>query len=215
MSTAQIIFTIAFFITASVHTFDKRLLQAQHYGDIPPDEPILPRWVDLISLLHYGIIIVLFLLGWKLALIVVAIGFMLASLPVLEIVGNILMAPFRPMEPAALSSVITEVMTQICRKANTKLIKEYWPIVGDELAELISQNIAYYLAVLIKLNICDLVKSGNIRMAIAYSIEIDKDNVFYVGILEAIRISHAIPGDCSEWARNYDQYLKEYLKLIE
>lgn len=91
-----IIITAIFIITSSITTFDKRLIQAKRVGNVPSNEPILPSWVALVYWVHYGIIVTMFILNWKFALGVVVIGFILEVLPVWEIIGNILMSPFKP-----------------------------------------------------------------------------------------------------------------------
>lgn len=88
--------TIAFFVVASVVTFDKRLTQAKKAGVLPDDEPSLPQWVGVFFIIDIGLKIVLLVLNWKYGLLVYAVGFALSVLPVLETVGNILMAPFKP-----------------------------------------------------------------------------------------------------------------------
>ncbi len=91
-----IVITIIFFITSSITTFDKRLIQAKRNNVQPPNEPMLPTWVGLISWLHWGIGLGILLLNWKYAVLIFIIKFVLSILPVLEIVGNVLMSPFRP-----------------------------------------------------------------------------------------------------------------------
>lgn len=88
--------TIAFFLVASITTLDKRLLQAVKAGTLPPDEVMLPRWVGFLIYAEWLIKIAVFVLDWRYGLLLYAVGFLLAVLPVLETVGNILMAPFRP-----------------------------------------------------------------------------------------------------------------------
>ena len=44
--------TIAFAVTASITTFDVRLIQAKRAGDLPPDEPLLPTWTGLFGWFH-------------------------------------------------------------------------------------------------------------------------------------------------------------------
>lgn len=90
-----IILTIVFVITSSIVTFDKRLIQAKRNGTLPPDEPMLPSWVGLVVWIHLGLALALFLINWKYAVIVFIAMFFLAVLPVLEIIGNILMSPFK------------------------------------------------------------------------------------------------------------------------
>ena len=88
--------TIAFFITSAITTFDKRLTQARQLGMALADEPPLPCWVGFIAWFHWGLFLALLILDWKYALVLFVIKFVLSVLPVLETVGNILMAPFRP-----------------------------------------------------------------------------------------------------------------------
>ena len=90
-----VILTIAFVITSSITTFDKRLIQAKRDGVLPPDEPLLPSWAGLIGWIHWGLALSLLIINWKYAIIIFIIMFILAVLPVLEIIGNILMSPFK------------------------------------------------------------------------------------------------------------------------
>lgn len=90
-----IILTIVFIITSSIATFDKRLIQAKRNGTLPPDEPMLPSWVGIIWWIHWGIALALLFMNWKYAIIVFIAMFLLAVLPVLETIGNILMSPFK------------------------------------------------------------------------------------------------------------------------
>jgi hypothetical protein len=88
--------TIAYFLVASVTTFDLRLTQAKRQGTLPPDEASLPEWVGLFAWMQWAIFLALLYLNWKYALVLFAVKFVLKVLPVLEIVGNILMSPFKP-----------------------------------------------------------------------------------------------------------------------
>jgi hypothetical protein len=88
--------TVAYFLVASVTTFDIRLTQAKRLGTVPPDEPTLPAWVGLFVWMQWAIFLVLLYLNWKYALVLFAVKFVLKVLPVLEVVGNILMSPFKP-----------------------------------------------------------------------------------------------------------------------
>lgn len=87
--------TVIFFITSSITTFDKRLIQAVKNGTILPDEAMLPSWVGVIAWLHWAVGLSIILLNWQYALIVFISKFILSVLPVLETIGNVLMAPFR------------------------------------------------------------------------------------------------------------------------
>jgi hypothetical protein len=94
-----IVLTIAYFIVASVTTFDIRLIQAKRDGLLPPDEPMLPGWVGIFAWMQWIIFAVFLYLNWKYALFLFVVKFVLKVLPVLEIVGNILMSPFKPRSP--------------------------------------------------------------------------------------------------------------------
>lgn len=91
-----ILLTVLFGITSSITTFDKRLIQAKRTGVLPPDEPMLPTWIGLVAWLHWGLGLAILLLNWKYAIVVFIVKFILEVLPVLEMIGNILMRPFRP-----------------------------------------------------------------------------------------------------------------------
>jgi hypothetical protein len=88
--------TVAYFLVASISTFDLRLTQAKRDGTLPPDEPTLPSWVVVFDWLMWAIFIALLYLNWKYALVLFAIKFVLKVVPALETIGNILMSPFKP-----------------------------------------------------------------------------------------------------------------------
>ncbi len=90
-----IVLTILYFLVASITTFDIRVNQAISQGE---EEIPLPRWVSIFYWLMWIFWIILLLLNWKYALIIFAIKFILKFLPVLEIIGNILMSPFKPRQ---------------------------------------------------------------------------------------------------------------------
>ena len=87
--------TVAYFILASITTFDMRLVQGRRYGTLPQGAPTLPAWTALLFLPMWAIVFVLLYLDWKYALGLFVIKFLLKVLPVLETVGNILMSPFK------------------------------------------------------------------------------------------------------------------------
>ncbi len=91
-----IILTVIFALTSSITTFDKRLIQAKKVGTVSSDEPILPTWVGIISWAHWGVMLLILLVNWQYAIGLFIIGFILEVLPVWEIIGNILMSPFKP-----------------------------------------------------------------------------------------------------------------------
>jgi hypothetical protein len=88
--------TVAYFLVASITTFDIRLIQAKRDGILPPGEPMLPTWVGVFAWMQWAIFLVLLYLNWKYALVLFAIKFVLKVLPVLETIGNVLMSPFKP-----------------------------------------------------------------------------------------------------------------------
>ena len=87
--------TIVFGILASITTLDIRLIQAKKSGALPIDEPGLPKWVSILYWIEWLILGVIVFLNWKYAIIVSIAKFILKVLPVLEIIGNILMSPFK------------------------------------------------------------------------------------------------------------------------
>jgi len=87
-----IIITVVYFFTSSITTFDIRIIRAQKEG---LNEQSLPQWVALLYWLNWIIGLSLLLLNWKYAILVFIIRFIFKVLPVLETVGNILMAPFK------------------------------------------------------------------------------------------------------------------------
>ena len=91
-----IVITILYAITSAITTFDIRMTQAKRNGTLPSDEPIPPKWVALVFWADWLLIVALFLLNWKYAILVFVIKFILKVLPVLEIIGNVLMFPFKP-----------------------------------------------------------------------------------------------------------------------
>jgi len=94
-----IILTIVFVIASSIAVFDTQLNRAKRRGELPPDEPTLPSWIALIYWIQIGLALALLIINWKCAIFVFVICLILGTvLPVLEIIGNILMRPFRPKD---------------------------------------------------------------------------------------------------------------------
>ncbi len=91
--------TVSFFFVASITTFTKRVDQAKKAGTYPPEDPEPPWWVGIFIYIEFAIKIALFVINWKYGILVYVVGFVLALLPVLETVGNILLAPFKPKRP--------------------------------------------------------------------------------------------------------------------
>jgi hypothetical protein len=82
--------TIAYFVLACIHTFDKRLIQQRRLGE---DCGTPPAWVGNLSYAMYGMQVWMLILDWKRALVLFVIAFILAVLPVLETIGNLLCSP--------------------------------------------------------------------------------------------------------------------------
>jgi len=94
-SPALIILTILFFLTSSITVFDKRYIQAKRAGTLPPGEPELASWIALVWWVHSAVLLAIILLNWKYGIGLFILKFILSVLPVLEIIGNMLMRPFR------------------------------------------------------------------------------------------------------------------------
>jgi hypothetical protein len=86
---------VVLFFSSSITTFDIRIIQAKKHGSLPPEHPDLPAWVFLFHVLDYSILIAMLVVNWRVGLAVWACRFALKFLPVLETVGNVLMAPFK------------------------------------------------------------------------------------------------------------------------
>ena len=84
------------FLSESITTFDIRIIQAKRRGDLSPDHPDLPGWVAILHWFNWIFKITLLVLNWKYAIGVIVVMFILKVLPVLETIGNVLMAPFKP-----------------------------------------------------------------------------------------------------------------------
>ncbi len=91
------ILTIAFVMASSITVFDTQLNRAKRRGEIPADESACPSWVKYIYWVAIVLALAMLIINWKYALFVFVICFILGTvLPVLEIIGNILMRPFKP-----------------------------------------------------------------------------------------------------------------------
>ena len=90
-----IVITILYVVTSAITTFDIRMTQAKRDGTLPPDEQMPPNWIAFVFWVDWLLIALLILLNWKYAIFVFIIRSILKVLPVLEIIGNILMSPFK------------------------------------------------------------------------------------------------------------------------
>lgn len=87
--------TTLYFIISSITTLDIRLIQARKAGILAPDEDYLPKWVALLYWIEWGLFIYIAYVDWRFAAFVFGLKFVLKVLPILEIIGNILMRPFK------------------------------------------------------------------------------------------------------------------------
>ncbi|MBX3290937.1 MAG: hypothetical protein KF855_16625 [Acidobacteria bacterium] len=127
--------TAAYFLVASVVTFDIRLNQAKQIEDI--DYGTLPAWVTLFYYFQWLLWITLAILNWKWALVIFIIKFVLKILPVLETIGNFLMFPFSKdrntanrMEEVAAEKHLSDLSPE-ARTAVRKMFREKFGIEDD------------------------------------------------------------------------------------
>lgn len=95
-SWAILITSALLFFTQAITIFGIRILQYKRVGRLPPGHPELPEWTTILYPLEWVLRIILLILNWKFALLFFLLLFILKVLPVLELIGNILMAPFKP-----------------------------------------------------------------------------------------------------------------------
>lgn len=93
-----LVLTTALFFFSSITTFDKRQTQAKNAGVLPSDHPDLPRWVGAAHIFDWILLIALFVVNWRAALVVWMGLLAFKILPVLETIGNLLMKLFRRTE---------------------------------------------------------------------------------------------------------------------
>lgn len=90
---SSIVVTIAFFLTSAVTKFDVNLTKAISIGDVPPDQARLPDWIGWLFWLHWALIVTLFVLNWRLAILVYVVRSILSFFGIMGIVGGILTLP--------------------------------------------------------------------------------------------------------------------------
>lgn len=98
MAASPLVFSLVFvlFFSSSLSTFYVRCRQAMRVGDWPEGDPVVPEWVGNFLFVDIAIFVALLVMDWRLAIKIWCIRFALKVLPVLEVIGNILLAPFRP-----------------------------------------------------------------------------------------------------------------------
>lgn len=87
--------TVIYFISASITTFDARMIQAQREGRLKKDDVIPPAWTAVFIFIGWGVFIAILFINWQFAIMILIIKFVLKVLPVLETIGNIILSPFR------------------------------------------------------------------------------------------------------------------------
>ena len=95
-SPAIMVVSILLLINEAITVFEVRIVQAKKDGSLPSDYPELPVWTRPLYILEWVWRIALLVLNWKYALGFFFLLFILKVLPVLETIGNVLMAPFKP-----------------------------------------------------------------------------------------------------------------------
>jgi hypothetical protein len=92
-SSVYITTLIIYFFSSSIQIFDIRLMQARRMGQ---DFGELPGWTVVFHWIVWLSFTAMLVMNWKAALTAFVVRFVLKVLPVLETIGNILMAPFKP-----------------------------------------------------------------------------------------------------------------------
>ena len=87
-------------------------------------EPPLPKWIIHIWAIDWLVALILFILNWKVTIVIWIIRFILKVLPVLETCGNIFISPFIPKLPTEVSEKHLQVARAIKKLKNTSLENE-------------------------------------------------------------------------------------------
>ncbi len=90
-----ILLVILFFLSLSIILFDLDLAKAKKFGDIPTNEPNLPKWTLLFYWIGIGTWIAILFINWKVAFLGVIIYYASAFIPLPQMIGNVLMSPFK------------------------------------------------------------------------------------------------------------------------
>lgn len=88
----------AYFLSASITTFDTRLIQARWDGQ---DYGETPGWTGLFGWLEWALFCAMAILNWRVAIGLFVLKFILKVLPVLETIGNVLISPFKLKPPSS------------------------------------------------------------------------------------------------------------------
>ncbi len=87
--------SIVYLLFSSITTLDLRITKAKKLGILTKDEANLPKWVIAFYWINWILLGIVAIINWKYALILYAVKLILAILPILEIIGNIIMSPFK------------------------------------------------------------------------------------------------------------------------
>lgn len=82
------ILSIVFIMFSSVVSFDLHSRQE--------NKSTLPSWVKYVYPIYIGLAIIIFIMNWKYTILIFIICYIGTVLPILNIIGNILMSPFKP-----------------------------------------------------------------------------------------------------------------------
>jgi len=103
-------------------------------------------------------------------------------------------------------------MRQAHKDANAQLISVYWPRLGDDLGELIAENLQPYVALLIGNYMTDLLCENKIRVVGIRPSDIEAGESCESGILRAIELSSSCVEDFERRKQRYQAYLDEYME---
>lgn len=90
-----VIICVLYLLSAAVTTYDIHLMNAQKNEDDKLNLKMLPRWIGF---LHWGesiLFLLMVLLNWKFAIVIWIIKSILQALFILEVVGYIIIYPFK------------------------------------------------------------------------------------------------------------------------
>ncbi len=94
-SILEIVLSVCYLLFSSITTLDLRITKAKKLGILNNDEANLPKWVLGLYWINWIIIAIIIILNWKYCIILFLFKTLLSILPILEIIGNIVMSPFK------------------------------------------------------------------------------------------------------------------------
>lgn len=86
-----IILNILFYLSLSIVLFDLDYKRSKL-----PEEPEVPRWVGIVYLVDIISWLAILFIDWKFAILGVVVYYLSTFIPLLQIIGNFLMSPFKP-----------------------------------------------------------------------------------------------------------------------